>query len=70
MLSKRSHRFNRCDAPAKNLDGGEGHPRSHEKTDFLIEEFDPGILWDEFGIQSDVVVRLIYQLFLWDFFLI
>ncbi|KAJ6472154.1 hypothetical protein C8R47DRAFT_1296895 [Mycena vitilis] len=29
--------------------------RSHEKTDFLITCFDPGTLWDQYGIRSDVV---------------
>lgn len=37
----------------ENLDG----PGSH-KTDFLIKKFDPSILWDEFGIKSDIVVRI------------
>src|ERR1700678_1526443 len=26
------------------------------KTDFLLRNFDPGILWDDFGIRSDIVV--------------
>jgi hypothetical protein len=39
-----------------NLDGPGSHNRSHEKTDFLIKNFDPGVLWDEFGIRDDVVV--------------
>lgn len=40
-----------------NLDGPGSRRRSHEKSDFLIQNFDPGILWDEFGIRDDVVVR-------------
>ena len=39
-----------------NLDGEGSHRRSHEKTDLLIKTFDPGILWDDFGIQHDIVV--------------
>jgi hypothetical protein len=46
----------RCDAKSKNLDAPGAHSRSHEKTDFLINQFDPGILWDEYGIRGDVVV--------------
>jgi hypothetical protein len=62
-LLKSSHQCNSCDAPAKDLDCRQGHPRSHEKTDFLISEFNSGILWGEFGIRSDVVVRC-YNAFL------
>ena len=47
--------ISRCDALATNLDGPGSHCRSHKKTDFLIQTFDPGILWDEFGIWHDVV---------------
>jgi hypothetical protein len=40
-----------------DLDAKGSHRRSHEKTDFLIQNFDPGILWDDFGIKHDIVVR-------------
>ena len=33
-----------------DLDGPGSHHRTHEKTDTLIKKFDPGILWDDFGI--------------------
>jgi Plavaka transposase len=46
----------RCDAKPSLLDDPGAHFCSHEKTDFLLKNFDPGILWDEFGIQDDVVV--------------
>ena len=26
------------------------------KTDFLINMWDPGILWDQFGVRSDIMV--------------
>ncbi|KAF8905959.1 hypothetical protein CPB84DRAFT_1813943 [Gymnopilus junonius] len=45
----------KCDAKPDNLDDPSSHRRSHEKTDYLIKNFDPGILWDEFGIRSDIV---------------
>jgi hypothetical protein len=32
--------------------------RYHEKTDFLIGTWDPGILWTDFGVRADIVVRL------------
>ena len=55
----------RCDAKPSDLDNPSSHRHSHEKTDFLISTFDPGILWDEFGIRSDVVVciKLVLVLF-------
>ncbi|KAF7354503.1 C2H2-type domain-containing protein [Mycena venus] len=45
----------KCDAPPNNLDATGAHMRSHGKTDFLITCFDPGTLWDDFGIRSDVM---------------
>jgi hypothetical protein len=40
-----------------DLDGSGSHRRTHEKTDFLIKDFDPDILWDDFRIWHDIVVR-------------
>ncbi|KAJ6515253.1 hypothetical protein C8R45DRAFT_887963 [Mycena sanguinolenta] len=46
----------KCDASPTNLDApGTRRLRSHRKTDFLITCFDPGTLWDDFGIRSDIV---------------
>ncbi|KAF8184554.1 hypothetical protein K438DRAFT_2160896, partial [Mycena galopus ATCC 62051] len=45
----------KCDAKPHHLDEPGARRRSHEKTDFLITCFDPGTLWDEFGIRADVV---------------
>ncbi|KAJ7034262.1 hypothetical protein C8F04DRAFT_1210668 [Mycena alexandri] len=44
----------KCDARPTDLDAGGARMRSHRKTDFLITCFDPGTLWDDFGIRSDV----------------
>jgi hypothetical protein len=38
------------------LDDASAHLRTHEKADFLLETFEAGIVWDEYGIRSDVVV--------------
>lgn len=35
---------------------GEGGRRSREHTELLVEEFELGDLWDEYGIVGDVVV--------------
>ena len=53
--------ISRCDAKPTNLDGPGSHRRSHEKTDFLIKTFDPGILWDDYGIKHDIVVSSAFQ---------
>ncbi|KAJ7687361.1 hypothetical protein B0H17DRAFT_1069971 [Mycena rosella] len=45
----------KCDNNPHDLDSPRARRRSHEKTDFLITCFDPGILWDDFGIRADVV---------------
>lgn len=46
----------RCEAPPENLDDSSARLRSHERTDFIIKCFDPGTIWDDFGIRYDVVV--------------
>ena len=48
--------YTRCDAKPGNLDNDKAHLRTYEKTDFLLEAFDPGIVWDQYGLRSDVVV--------------
>ncbi|PPQ76696.1 hypothetical protein CVT24_010903 [Panaeolus cyanescens] len=45
----------KCDAHPNNLDDPTAHLRSHERTDFMINSFDPGILWEKHGIRDDVV---------------
>ena len=50
----------RCDAHPDNLDDTNAHLRTHEKTDSLLELFDSGTVWDEYGLQSDVVVRQLH----------
>ena len=58
----------RCDALQDNLDRPGSHRRSHEKTDFLIKNFDPGILWDKYGICNDIVECLSLFSMLWAHF--
>ena len=53
----------RCDAPSRNLDGKESHRRSHEKTDILVNTFNPRILWDDFGIRHNIVVCIVYTFY-------
>ncbi|KAF9552778.1 hypothetical protein CPC08DRAFT_768043 [Agrocybe pediades] len=47
----------KCDAHYKTLDDNfdSTHLRSHERTDFIINAFDPGIVWEKHGIRPDVV---------------
>ncbi len=46
----------RCDAKQGNLDDAHAHLWTYEKSNFLLEVFDPGIVWDQYGLWSDVVV--------------
>ncbi|KAJ4485092.1 hypothetical protein C8R41DRAFT_896411 [Lentinula lateritia] len=45
----------KCMNHPEDLDAMNVCPRTRTKTDFLITCFDPGIIWDEFGVRSDVV---------------
>lgn len=45
-------------AKPENLDVPDARRHTHEKTDFLIECFDPGIIWSDYGVRSDVVVSI------------
>ncbi|KAK6988610.1 hypothetical protein R3P38DRAFT_3409362 [Favolaschia claudopus] len=45
----------KCEAKPDNLDAPGARRRKDAKTAFLVTCFDPGTLWDEFGIRSDVI---------------
>ncbi|KAF8149101.1 hypothetical protein B0H34DRAFT_791595 [Crassisporium funariophilum] len=47
----------KCEARPNNLDGNFNatRRRRHERTDLIIECFDPGTVWDYYGIRTDVV---------------
>ncbi|KAJ7219449.1 hypothetical protein GGX14DRAFT_533211 [Mycena pura] len=48
----------KCEAHPDHLDDGSAENarlRSRTKTEALITRFDPGILWDDYGIRGDVV---------------
>lgn len=48
----------KCTARPENLDGDEDAVlRTHKAAAFLIENFDPGIIWSDVGVRSDVQVR-------------
>src|SRR5271169_766694 len=50
----------RCTAPANNLDSGHHVRRSQAHTELLVEEFELGMLWDEYGLVGDIVVCILY----------
>jgi hypothetical protein len=50
----------RCTAPAKDLDSGQHVRRSQAHTELLVEEFELGMLWDEYGLVGDIVVRHLF----------
>ncbi|KAF8203408.1 hypothetical protein K438DRAFT_1964892 [Mycena galopus ATCC 62051] len=45
----------KCDAHPDRLDAAGARLRNKTKTEVLIECFDPGILWDDYGLRSDIV---------------
>lgn len=49
----------RCTAPANDLDTGQYGRRSETHTRVLVEEFELGLLWDEYGLVGDIIVRII-----------
>ena len=46
----------RCTAPVNDLDSGHHVHRSQAHTKLLVEEFELGMLWDEYGLVGDIVV--------------
>ncbi|KAJ7038606.1 hypothetical protein C8F04DRAFT_951033, partial [Mycena alexandri] len=45
----------KCDAHPDHLDAPGARLRNKTKTDVLIQCFDPEILWDDYGVRSDIV---------------
>ncbi|KAF8236876.1 hypothetical protein L208DRAFT_1250169, partial [Tricholoma matsutake] len=46
---------NCCEAIPDNLDDLKALPCCHHKREFLITNFDPGIIWDNYGFRADVI---------------
>jgi hypothetical protein len=46
----------RCTARPDDLDG-ESTRRTREHSDTIVEELELGVLWDEYGLVGDIVVR-------------
>jgi hypothetical protein len=46
----------RCEATPKNLDC-KANLHSHEKTQFLLQTFDPSIIWDNYSVHDDVIIN-------------
>ncbi|KAG2110399.1 uncharacterized protein F5147DRAFT_745329 [Suillus discolor] len=45
----------KCTALADGLDNGTYGRRSRDHTEVLVEEFELGVLWDEYGLVGDIV---------------
>ena len=48
----------RCTARVDGLDDEICGRRSREHTDMLVEAFELGVLWDEYGLVGDVIVSV------------
>jgi hypothetical protein len=46
-------------APANGLDSGQHVRRSQAHTELLVEEFELGTLWDEYGLVGDIAVCIL-----------
>ena len=53
----------RCTAPATDLDSDRHVRHSQAHTELLVEAFELGVLWDEYGLVGDIVVS-IFSLYL------
>ena len=47
--------------PPNDLDHEGAHQMSQEKTDHLINAWDPGILWTDFGVHADILVCFMHS---------
>jgi len=54
----------RCDAKPDNLDAKGARLRSQIKTEYLINSWDSGILWTDFGVRADITVSLSVDMYL------
>ena len=57
LIAHQSNCYARCEAKLYDLNAPGSLRWSHKKTKFLIECFDPGILWKDFGIHADIKVN-------------
>jgi hypothetical protein len=48
----------RCTALSTDLDGDIAGRRTHELTDEVAAAFDADVLWDEYGIDEDIIVSI------------
>ncbi len=58
--------FFRCTANRTDLDG-EGGRRSREHTELLVNEFELGTLWDEYGLVGDIIVHVVLTVCLYHY---
>lgn len=49
----------RCTALPEDLDGSTAEHRSQEYNDVLVKTFNSDVLWDQYGIDDDIVVSLV-----------
>jgi hypothetical protein len=51
----------RCNARPENLDGSGTHRRTKAITDYIIGTWNPNIVWTDFGLRADILVRLNFR---------
>jgi hypothetical protein len=50
--------YSRCIAPANDLDSGRHMRRSQAHAELVVEQFELGVVWDQWGIVGDIAVCL------------
>jgi hypothetical protein len=55
--------YSRCTARSTHLESDALRSRTREHTNLLVEELDLGILWDEYGLVGNIIVRIFIILF-------
>src|SRR6266545_2981146 len=56
--------FSRCTAKRTDLDGESGWC-SCEHTELLVNEFELGTLWDEYGLVGNIIVSTVLTIYLY-----
>ena len=52
----------RCTARPESLDAPGARQQTQTTTAYIVNLWDPGVLWNDFGVRADVLVRIIISI--------
>jgi hypothetical protein len=52
----------RCTARPESLDAPGARRRTQTTTAYIVNLWDSGVLWNDFGVRADVLVRIIISI--------